>query len=122
MLTSFMKVYISILQSIKHYHYKGIHYRVIRFFLILPAMPDRVLVLQSRLAAPLGPGAGIPFPYSCYIYDCSYLRGPLGYSMCFENPQHPPFRKARIAFGQDIITTPASWLITYRRVIVGVID
>lgn len=24
---------------------------------------------------------------SCYIYEWSYLRGPLGYSLCFEMPQ-----------------------------------
>lgn len=43
-------------------------------------------MFHSRLVAPLGPCDGIPCPYSCYKYDCSYLRGPLRYSMCFENP------------------------------------
>lgn len=64
-----------------------------------------MLVLHSRLVAPLGPCDGISFPYSCYIYDCSYLRGPQRYSMCFENPQHPPLRKAHGALGQDIIAS-----------------
>ena len=60
---------------------------------IFVSIPGRVLVLHSRLVAPLGPGDGISLPYSCYIYECSYLRGPQGYSMCFENPQHPPSEK-----------------------------
>ncbi len=53
----------------------------------------QVLVLHSRLVAPLGPSDGISFLDSCYIYDCSYLWGPPGYSMCSENPQHPPSEK-----------------------------
>ena len=70
-------------------------YQYVSFFFldIAKYITGRVLVLHSRLVAPLGPGDGIPFPYSCYIYDCSYLRGPPGYSMCFENLQHPPSEK-----------------------------
>lgn len=75
---------------------------------IISSISGRVLVVHSRLVTPRGPGDGIPFPSSCYIYQCSYLRGPFGYSVCSEDPQHPPFRKAHSAVGQDVITTTVS--------------
>lgn len=85
-------------------------YCYIKIFEILWSRAGIVLVLHTRLVAPLGPGDGILFPSSCYIYESSYLRGPLGHSMCSENPQQPPSKKASVALWLDIT---ASWLTSY---------